>query len=65
MFDAICAADGLLISICRHLLQFSSVPFYFIDVNSVPYALVKEYGVSKMPTVQILRRGQPIWTYLW
>jgi len=44
--------------------QFPDVPLLFVDVNAVPYDLVKKFQVSKMPTVTVMRRGVVVRTYL-
>ena len=45
--------------------QYPNIPLFFVDVNSVPYDLVKDYRIAKMPTVTILRKGEIARTYLW
>ena len=38
--------------------EFPAIPVHFCDVNALPLEIVKEYGVSKMPTVQVIRKGE-------
>ncbi|KAA8516976.1 hypothetical protein F0562_017206 [Nyssa sinensis] len=36
----------------------TKIKFYYVDVNSVPQALVKRGNVSKMPTIQLWKDGE-------
>ena len=39
----------------------NAVKFCVVDVNAVPQAMIRQYGVTKMPTLQIYRGSEKVW----
>lgn len=39
----------------------NAVKFCVVDVNAVPQAMIRQCGVTKMPTLQIYRGSEKVW----